>query len=463
MQGALLPARASQLPAAVVDSVNGYLAAAPDGAAAAGAQHLMAVMSSQQAAAGGGSKPPLLQQLMPRLHAVFVVITGSHSKFWPALRQLLAPGLPVCTTFYGGSEGMYGQNVQMLLPGVYDAAAFPDPTQQQFALSPDGTCFFEFIPVDAEQQQEQGQQAPQAVDLAQLVVGRCYELVVTGFTGLCRFRVGDVVRVDGWLPYDAATGMAAGPPAADGAASCVCSAVPIISFAGRAGCALNLVWCVRMRPELCCNASCVAPAACAHVCFACAQRQLCVLMRALLPRVCQCREKYDEAQLLKAISDTCTALEAASSDDTGSSSASGAFPGLAEFTVQECIDDEACKHYAFYWELQQPAGAAPGGDGAAAVAAATLAAWEAALNRQLAACNEVYAGLLAAGQIAPARIRLVSAGSFDALRDSIVDARRISPSQFKMPTVVAPGSEHARLLQSRRVVNGGLAAAQQQL
>lgn len=97
---------AGGLPAPAVDSVNQWLAAVSPAARAANAQHIQRAMTAHAAAAeaaavgvrtggcdggcggcdGGssressGARVPLLGLLMPNLHAVTVVVTGSHSE-----------------------------------------------------------------------------------------------------------------------------------------------------------------------------------------------------------------------------------------------------------------------------------------------------------------------------------------------------------------------------------------------
>jgi hypothetical protein len=194
----------------------------------------------------------------------------------------------------------------------------------------------------------------------------------------------------------------------------------------------------------------------------------------MLCHVLACREKYDEGQLLQAVRYTVQDLQQQQQQQQ-------AFPGLAEFTVYEDHSDEASKRYSFFWELlptsmsaaaaTAAAAAAPPLDAAAAAdtyldsnpslaAAATVseqavADWEGVLNQNLGKHNAVYAGMLAAGQVASARVQLVAPGSFKALQDAQVAAKHISPSQFKMPTVVAPDSEYVRFLKQRIVVLSG--------
>lgn len=77
--GKMASAHAQQLPAAAVECVNTWMAAAGAQVLAASAGHLQRVMAAQQeAAAAGRALPPLLGELMPHLLAVNVVVTGTH-------------------------------------------------------------------------------------------------------------------------------------------------------------------------------------------------------------------------------------------------------------------------------------------------------------------------------------------------------------------------------------------------
>jgi hypothetical protein len=205
------------------------------------------------------SKPlPLLQQLMPHLQAVVAITTGSHSKFVHRLQQLISPGTAIITPFYGTTEGLYGYPAQLLVPGPWDFSEHPG--KQQYVLLPDATCFFEFIPaasadgvtsssipvkeIDAgncsnSTQQQQPQQGEEGVlTMEQLQVGCSYKLVVTNFLGLLRYRIGDVVKVTGFMRYDVSSRHQA---AAEAPGQQV-AAAPAVLFERRAGVALNLVW-----------------------------------------------------------------------------------------------------------------------------------------------------------------------------------------------------------------------------
>lgn len=174
------------------------------------------------------------------------------------------------------------------------------------------------------------------------------------------------------------------------------------------------------------------------------------------------REKYDERQLLQAIQDTVHTLMSQQQQDK--QQAAAAFPGLADFTVYEDHGDESRKHYAFFWELAAPPPAPTQTPPAAALlpeaadgttkpwSAVDVAGWAAELDVNLGKQNAVYAGLLAARQVAAARVQLVSPGSFQALQEAFVEAKGISPSQYKLPMVVAPDSQYVKFLRECVIV-----------
>ncbi|KAL0397980.1 UNVERIFIED_CONTAM: Jasmonoyl--L-amino acid synthetase JAR4 [Sesamum calycinum] len=101
-------------------------------------------------------------------------------------------GLSNCAD-YGSSEGWIGANVNPKLP----------PELATFAVLPD-IGYFEFIPLKEDisgQEQEKPcklSAEPQPVGLTEVKVGEEYEIILTNFAGLYRYRLGDVVKVNGF-------------------------------------------------------------------------------------------------------------------------------------------------------------------------------------------------------------------------------------------------------------------------
>ncbi|GLJ20880.1 hypothetical protein SUGI_0381000 [Cryptomeria japonica] len=58
--------------------------------------------------------------------------------------------------------------------------------------------YFEFLPLRPDNHTGKSDNQPELVELADVKVGEEYELVVTTYAGLYRYRVGDVLRVTGF-------------------------------------------------------------------------------------------------------------------------------------------------------------------------------------------------------------------------------------------------------------------------
>lgn len=129
-----------------------------------------------QAAAPGFSG--FVRRAWPWMRYAATVITGPFAAAVPGLRHYLSE-LPIHTTVLSASEGMLGLNLELARPERYVLCT--------------GSAHFEFIPLSA----VSGDQ-PQTRTLAELQRGDKYELVLTNFAGLYRYRMGDVVEVLGF-------------------------------------------------------------------------------------------------------------------------------------------------------------------------------------------------------------------------------------------------------------------------
>lgn len=150
------------------------------------------------AASFASGDPQLVRRLWPRLRYAMAVITGSFAAYVPRLRRALAD-LPIYTSCYSASEAVIGLNLEIDRP-------------ERYVLTP-GTAHFEFIPLAAATCEQ-----PETVDLAALELGQYYEVVLTNRGGLYRYRLRDVIRIEGW--YERA---------------------PVFSFAWRQGTVQDLV------------------------------------------------------------------------------------------------------------------------------------------------------------------------------------------------------------------------------
>ncbi|KAF9590471.1 hypothetical protein IFM89_035348 [Coptis chinensis] len=121
---------------------------------------------------------------------IYSISTGSMQPYLKKLRHY-AGDLPIVSADYGSTEGWIGVNVDPSYP----------PERVTFAVVPTFS-YFEFIPL---YRQKQGYSCvvddyieDEPVPLSQVKVGQQYEVVLTTFTGLYRYRLGDVVEVAGF-------------------------------------------------------------------------------------------------------------------------------------------------------------------------------------------------------------------------------------------------------------------------
>uniref|UniRef100_M4D9C6 Uncharacterized protein n=1 Tax=Brassica campestris TaxID=3711 RepID=M4D9C6_BRACM len=133
----------------------------------------------------------LIPKLWPTAKYVSSIMTGSMLSYLKKLRHY-AGGLPLVSGNYVSSESLIGVNVDPKLP----------PEDVSFAVVPTFS-YFEFIPLHRQQNQQDMTSdgdfvEEKPVPLSQVKLGQEYEVVLTTFTGLYRYRLGDVVEVSGF-------------------------------------------------------------------------------------------------------------------------------------------------------------------------------------------------------------------------------------------------------------------------
>jgi hypothetical protein len=119
-----------------------------------------------------------VRRVWPTISYAATVITGSFAAYRPALEEYLAD-VPIYTTVYGASETPIGLNIEVARPERYVLLV--------------GLAYFEFIPLEAIEEEQ-----PRTCGLDALTVGSAYEPVITNWAGLYRYRLGDIVRVEGY-------------------------------------------------------------------------------------------------------------------------------------------------------------------------------------------------------------------------------------------------------------------------
>lgn len=102
-------------------------------------------------------------------------VTGANFSIYDDKVNYYTDSLPVYSPGYASTEAMIGIN--------------PYADKIRYVIIPD-TVFYEFIPVENGDQKEQ-----KTLCLDELKVGDKYEIVITNYAGLYRYRLGDIIKV----------------------------------------------------------------------------------------------------------------------------------------------------------------------------------------------------------------------------------------------------------------------------
>ncbi|GAA0756779.1 GH3 auxin-responsive promoter family protein [Clostridium sartagoforme] len=119
----------------------------------------------------------ICKRVWPNLQYIASVTGANFTIYDEAVKYYLGP-VQIYSPCYAASEGIMGIN-----PYVKDI---------RYVIIPD-TVFYEFIPSE-----ELSKNNPKAISSDQLEIGKSYEIVITTYTGLYRYRIGDVVKVVGF-------------------------------------------------------------------------------------------------------------------------------------------------------------------------------------------------------------------------------------------------------------------------
>ncbi|XP_062101877.1 probable indole-3-acetic acid-amido synthetase GH3.1 [Humulus lupulus] len=128
----------------------------------------------------------IITRIWPNTIFLDVIVTGAMAQYIPTL-DYYSGGLPKACTMYASSECYFGLNLKPMC----------DPSEVSYTIMPN-MAYFEFMPHDPEAQPLSRQAPPRLVDLADLELGKEYELFITTYAGLCRYRVGDILEVTGF-------------------------------------------------------------------------------------------------------------------------------------------------------------------------------------------------------------------------------------------------------------------------
>ncbi|XP_075506566.1 indole-3-acetic acid-amido synthetase GH3.6-like [Primulina tabacum] len=133
----------------------------------------------------------IITRLWPNTKYIDVIVTGTMSQYIPTL-EFYSNVLPLVCTMYASSECYFGVNLNPLCK----------PSDVAYTLIPT-VAYFEFLPMERNnggmlKSHNDEKEQQDLVDLVDVKIGQEYELVVTTYAGLYRYRVGDVLRVAGF-------------------------------------------------------------------------------------------------------------------------------------------------------------------------------------------------------------------------------------------------------------------------
>eukprot|EP00262_Sarcandra_glabra_P007506 TRINITY_DN20364_c0_g1_i1.p1 TRINITY_DN20364_c0_g1~~TRINITY_DN20364_c0_g1_i1.p1 ORF type:complete len:659 (+),score=50.67 TRINITY_DN20364_c0_g1_i1:248-1978(+) len=124
----------------------------------------------------------ILGKLWPHLRYVSCVATGSMQQYHPMIKYY-AGDVPIMGGDYFSSECSVAINMDRMKP----------PELTRFVMIPTA-AYFEFLPFDL----ATGLVSKEALDFSGVEIGKAYEVVVTTYRGLFRYRLGDIVKIVGF-------------------------------------------------------------------------------------------------------------------------------------------------------------------------------------------------------------------------------------------------------------------------
>ncbi|GAA0162314.1 hypothetical protein LIER_18431 [Lithospermum erythrorhizon] len=129
----------------------------------------------------------IITRIWPKTKYIDVIVTGAMAQYIPLI-DLYSGGLPKPCTMYASSECYFGLNMNPIC----------DPSEVSYTIMPN-MGYFEFLPHDPQNPVQLSRDSPpRLIDMANVEKGKEYELIITTYAGLCRYRVGDILQVTGF-------------------------------------------------------------------------------------------------------------------------------------------------------------------------------------------------------------------------------------------------------------------------
>ncbi len=127
-----------------------------------------------------GFDTPIAPRIWPKLTWAYGMVGSNLKVYVEKLRKSIGDDIPIHNMGFAAAEGFFSMATEL---DVHDGVLLPH------------TLFFEFLPIDDEEEGGDESVTPLLID--QLEVGKKYEIIVSNFSGLYRYRMEDVVQVTG--------------------------------------------------------------------------------------------------------------------------------------------------------------------------------------------------------------------------------------------------------------------------
>lgn len=126
-----------------------------------------------------GFDTPIAPRIWPKLTWAHGMVGSTLKVYVEKLRKSIGD-IPIHNMGYAAAEGFFAMPTEL---DVHDGVLLPH------------CIFFEFIPIDDDVEDETESDNPKTLLIDELEVGKKYEIVVSNFSGLYRYRIEDVVQV----------------------------------------------------------------------------------------------------------------------------------------------------------------------------------------------------------------------------------------------------------------------------
>ena len=127
-----------------------------------------------------GFQDPIAPRIWPKLTWAYGMVGSNLKVYVEKLRKYIGDDVPIHGMGFAAAEGFFAMATKL---DTHDGTLLPH------------TLFYEFLPINDDDEDDIDEGKALLID--QLEVGKKYELVVSNFSGLYRYRMEDVVQVTG--------------------------------------------------------------------------------------------------------------------------------------------------------------------------------------------------------------------------------------------------------------------------